>query len=700
MLVRTIAPHNRQDVHSNLRKRDSEQAIPNRMLADRLSHSNAPYDTNGGRHGERVRSTPDTALRAVIRMGLGQGAEVMCDGMNTTKDDVQFRERDFLQVQGGGDVINLTFEEELKCVPPLEFDKSSPGKSTEREHMTSQPSPSRTSGATALPRGAACLPCRRRKMRCDGIRPFCGQCTSKQRTDDCEYPSDIQGLTKIQMLEENITLLETRIRELEDPNGDSSIRLYPVPAAEPLGLSPAPVPQEASQPIDGEPTAAEVKSLTRSFAQNATQAGFFLSIPHFLQMTQAIDTDSPMAHPSGPLYDPLLSTICLWGTRLSSDAALNRHENYLTACSVMLLSSSILNSDPQGHAILAVIQAEVLLANYFFSVGRLLEGRYHCGAAASLCISCRLNTLSSPNQSLTHLLSGVGITTLAHPISSVQPETVTVGERVNAFWAVYSLDTVWAIALGYASSLDESMGTVAANRPNMMISTPWPKRMADYEQGHQVVFNALDRPIFSLLNQASLEFSNTSSPPALRAQAATLFSHASRLSSRFDNAMSMTESNAFLTEFNSLDNLITRFTNDLPPVNINNSNDIDAHEILIASMLSRVAIIQLHHRLSKSQSRSRDACIQYAQTVVAAIQDMKPDIKFLDPTMAILLTAVGQVFINEIRSHMSDGYIGSQEYVDNLTKSLDTVLRVMTELGTVCPLMLTQAAQIREWRGV
>lgn len=65
-------------------------------------------------------------------------------------------------------------------------------------------------------------------QRCNAARPFCIQCYNKGKPDDCEYPGDIQGLTRTQMLEENIMLLEARIRDLEEP-GENSIQLLPAP---------------------------------------------------------------------------------------------------------------------------------------------------------------------------------------------------------------------------------------------------------------------------------------------------------------------------------------------------------------------------------------------------------------------------------------------------------------------------------------
>ena len=87
--------------------------------------------------------------------------------------------------------------------------------------------------------------------------------------------------------------------------------------------------------------------------------------------------------------ESLITTVCLWGCRLARNAALSTYEPGLLSRAVHLLSGSLFlaNTEARGHGIIGVIQAEVLLSNYFFSLGRFLEGRYHCSAAASLAIS-------------------------------------------------------------------------------------------------------------------------------------------------------------------------------------------------------------------------------------------------------------------------------------------------------------------------
>jgi len=57
---------------------------------------------------------------------------------------------------------------------------------------------------------------RKRKMRCDGTRPSCQQCTRAKKGDGCEY-DDGKGKTRTQILRETIVKLEQRVKELEDP---------------------------------------------------------------------------------------------------------------------------------------------------------------------------------------------------------------------------------------------------------------------------------------------------------------------------------------------------------------------------------------------------------------------------------------------------------------------------------------------------
>ncbi|KAK0455213.1 uncharacterized protein EV420DRAFT_588730 [Desarmillaria tabescens] len=75
--------------------------------------------------------------------------------------------------------------------------------------------------AASLARGSACLCCRKRKLKCDGGRPVCRQCTKMNRAEECEY-DDMTVKSRTQKLQEKLTMLETRLRELESEPSRSS----------------------------------------------------------------------------------------------------------------------------------------------------------------------------------------------------------------------------------------------------------------------------------------------------------------------------------------------------------------------------------------------------------------------------------------------------------------------------------------------
>ncbi|KAJ6476777.1 hypothetical protein C8R47DRAFT_1141357 [Mycena vitilis] len=77
----------------------------------------------------------------------------------------------------------------------------------------------------------ACVNCRRRKIKCDGERPKCGQCSRSQAFRDCEYIH--AGTTRTHKLEEQIAVLEGQIEQLERPK---ELRTCQLLCARPPGM--------------------------------------------------------------------------------------------------------------------------------------------------------------------------------------------------------------------------------------------------------------------------------------------------------------------------------------------------------------------------------------------------------------------------------------------------------------------------------
>ena len=176
------------------------------------------------------------------------------------------------------------------------------------------------------------------------------------------------------------------------------------------------------------------------------------------------------------LSPALLNAVYLCGAHLSTSNTIRGYEPAFLARATTALSSALRDSH---YNVMHLIQAEVLVANYFFSMSRFLEGRYHCSAAVALALSCRLTKVrSAADGPPTH---GRAAATHMH----IEPrqnqhlplprDAIEEGERIRGFWSVYALDKSWAVALGSPSHFN------GVAQSGTHIDTPWPLEMAQFE---------------------------------------------------------------------------------------------------------------------------------------------------------------------------------------------------------------------------
>ncbi|KAI0833592.1 hypothetical protein BC628DRAFT_1414358 [Trametes gibbosa] len=509
------------------------------------------------------------------------------------------------------------------------------------------------------PRGAACLNCRRRKMRCDGIRPICGQCIRTNREIDCEY-TDGPGPSPTQVLEEQIARLESRIRELEHPELVApSVTLNPatgsglrtqspagtigsagrsllgrvvtpdaVPAAIPAGAAPI-----LSHDPSVEPPQDLVRNLVNSFLSHSASLNFFLHVPRFMQAVQQPNVETRRAQ----LSPALLNAVYLWGAHVSTSNALRAFEPIFQARVTSALSSALRESQ---YSVINLIQAEVLMANYFFTMSRFLEGRYHCSAAVALALSCRLHKMRSSTD------QGLGRAGARHDEQvreynlPLPRDAVEEGERMRSFWYVYAMDKSWAVAMGSPSHFN---GVAQSG-----LDTPWPLEMAQYEAGG---YPPDYRSALTVYNFVS----GGPAPPvvardsqlASRAKASILFERATALASEWSSTE--TNRNEFYGRFVGLDSLIDRFIATLPPVDRSGSPDI-ALTSLVTHTLARAATIQLRSSFKDYDRMNDGKDLVAAQAAALALENVFPNMtsRHVDPILAILWTAVCRVLIGEI----------------------------------------------------
>ncbi|KAF9012985.1 hypothetical protein BDZ89DRAFT_1046866 [Hymenopellis radicata] len=273
----------------------------------------------------------------------------------------------------------------------------------------------------ALLRGQACIHCRRRKMRCDGARPVCTPCSHTSTPEDCEY-TDKQGRSRSEILEENIARVEARIYELEHPEAASA---EPVYLHYPY-LQRDPVPEPGSTGEVGwfsspEPPMEMRPALVDHFLSFASEVGFFLNPARF--RAAALGTQ-PAGHPSRPI-PALLTAAYLWGIHFSGTQALTAYANVYLSRAVSQVSTAL--STPHPHQVIQTIQAEFLLASYFFACGRFLEGKYALSTGMSIGIVAGFMKIRSSNPPEND-----------KAVWSSNVDAITEGERVEACWGGYA----------------------------------------------------------------------------------------------------------------------------------------------------------------------------------------------------------------------------------------------------------------------
>ncbi|KAF7314584.1 Fungal-trans domain-containing protein [Mycena kentingensis (nom. inval.)] len=578
-------------------------------------------------------------------------------------------------------------------------------------------------------RNVADSPPRRRKIKCDGIRPQCGPCARSMGFKDCEYEDD--GPTRTQQLEEQIRILEGRIEELSQTRpvpqhvlSERRSNSLPAPTGDvypPHSTFSSPEPgYNVPSMLSAEMQPVELEELVLNFLDHCTQFGFFLRIQTF--RVSALGRTGARPSPA------LMHAVYLWAVHLCGRPNLTAmyEATYLSRALrsvVVSLSSGSSGSAGSGgghntpththgqppsmistSAIIQTIQAEVLLAHYFFRTTRFLEGKYHLSAAMSLVLSSGLHRLRSSESAGA---SGGWLGTTA-PILAPPQDAVEDMERIAAFWTVLTMNNCWTTADGSASNIAYS--TLCANEaPEARIDTPWP---VELNSDHlDISTTALPELSFGtvtafLANQPD----SATSLPALHAKAAILFEQASRLAAEYRPQLPASRASQFYTSFNAMDALIERFTQSLPGLDTRRSIDMaQTRDLFLVHVLARVAAIQLHNPFvdaTLGTTGSRRRAMDAARAVVAdaaAVAGMVGEFGFVDPIMGTLLMATAQVFIAELRRSRHELGRGHTDFrrlagpEDRaLMDSVERVLAVMALFAPTCRLMDSQLKTMRE----
>ncbi|KAF7291144.1 Zn(2)-C6 fungal-type domain-containing protein [Mycena indigotica] len=497
-------------------------------------------------------------------------------------------------------------------------------------------------------RGGACNNCRRRKIRCDGLRPVCGQCHNRppRSGHPCLYEQETSPAYQTSAeMQRTIGRLRAKIDELEKSNGlpqDVLLR-------QPYAPSASPVPEPPSNIRNS-----YINTFLNRFASSAY---FFLDAHHFAQGAN----QSP-GHPHRP-SSALLSCVYLWASVLSNSSPPSSVTSFTTDgpdADTFLLATleqlpgaiNRLSSAPPGsqlRLLLETIQTEVLLSFYYLHESLSVQGRYHAGAAASLAIGAGFNKLGGRGHGPP---SGSG----GPPFIFAQPTQLggspaMEGASIAAFWATVIINNVWAAAQGGPAPIS-SYGTE--------VDAPWP--------GGQQGGSTIKR----FLNGQDVD---GHSPIALLAKASTLVERIAALTSG-----GQVDSQTYTT----LDQRLHAFQAALP------HPQGSEESIRITHLLADLAIIRLHLPHAQGHAGVRGAR-QKAMAAADRIALLAREIAGLgettvDPVLGPACSAAHSACTLEMSALRAGPPTMAQQY-HAVEQRVEGLVRLMTRLADISPIM-------------
>ncbi|KAH9940358.1 uncharacterized protein BXZ73DRAFT_98800 [Epithele typhae] len=589
--------------------------------------------------------------------------------------------------------------------------------------MADDHTPSPSSGPVPLQRGKACLRCRKRKMRCDGTRPACAQCVRAKKGDTCEF-DDGKGKTRTQLMREHIARLELRVKELESPEQSApSMTLFDPHAISPYysessssssydspgklsysaSASPTPFPLSDQDPRRGmlsplsldspdvDPRAwdqlnfADIPSLPAVDSFNGVEPPLDhilleIFLPHRLQCGLDVHVgrlrDSLTLPAADQRHPALMNAIFLWACFISRPGTLSQYEQLYLSRATSFGDAMQFTSKP-----IDLIQASCLLSLYFLSNGRMLEGSYHASAASTLAVQCRLHQIGSEDRMLAPDNWDSSFE-LPPPKDSIER-----GERISTFWQVYNLDRCASVMLRRPATLPDS------DHPWASITTPWPQRIEDYEDGDLDVGTGSPTIRAFFVQQSQSTSLSGFSIGALRVKASALYEGANRLSSSWSPRS--LASSSFSDNFNAFEHSIIRFTATLLPLHqVGGAIPEDKYALVAIHSLAHASMIRLHAPFMRDDGVSREKCLRAARSLIHITKLITDsDFDFLDPIMGSCWSSAAKVLESEL-SRLQSSWPDPLNTMEVRT-DLEALLYVMTKLGARLPIVAYHSAKVQ-----
>lgn len=448
-------------------------------------------------------------------------------------------------------------------------------------------------------------------------------------------------------------------------NGQSSATAASAPAA----ALPAAQPNWWETP---DPPVQMQQIFVQHFLREAPKFGFFLETERFL----AAFARPTAARPRPPAV--LRNVVYLWGITLSQDTQYTVREAVFLGRTLRSVHVALSSAHAQPQYALAALQAEVLLANYFYHSGRLLEGKLHAGAAVSLALLCGLHQLHTPGGPATPAL-------LPPPADAVEE-----AERIFAWWHTFVLDKSWVVALSAPAMIAETQEAGTA------IHTPWPLTLDEYEQQPASARANPGSTVQRFLADVRADGS-ACAPLALAAQAAALYDRASALAAALEGDPAAAHTEAALR---AADAALEGFKAALPPLaHAPAGAAADVHALALVHGLAHAGTAQLHRGFVARSATSTARALASASALVRVIDDLAARERVVAPLIGVFAATAGEVLLRGLQSLRSSRTAWAPSAAlsgeDRFTQAITQLVAALERLGQ-SPFVASQTARLRE----
>ncbi|CAE6516445.1 unnamed protein product [Rhizoctonia solani] len=551
-----------------------------------------------------------------------------------------------------------------------------------------------------LPRGGACLVCRRRKQKCDATKPQCNECISAGRS--CQYEDETYR-TRTQSLQDRIKELEAQIRLLEGKksssssttgseylSGTSSVHLSPSPGLSPRASSSASSRDASRTPIT--PTVVSADDIFPLIVSPSSPSSAYSTSDMFPNYLKSTGPDPP-PHVVGRLLDIFIHRHSQCGFELHLGRVMRAVQpGAAEPLTPVLLDAMLL--------MFTLKRAMAMFGLYYYFKGRLLEGHVHTAHATRLAVALGLHKLDS------RIFRPGPAPTPKQPfeIRRWQPrDPVELGEAINLWWGCHNTEMAGSTLNGLSPcvSLEDDVTTV------------WPRLLSEFESGRPLPddnysVNSLLDPQTSAIT-VSVSRDNVKS---LISKSYILMVWAAKLD--IERVANHQGSEEWWIRFERCDQAINQFMETMPPVQLSRNVEELAYLIIVHTAIY-CSQLQLHNALAEfelamgaqrypngrnpdgslggvSYARCNEAC---RATVLAAAIVVDIDLSYMIMFIGIAWVCVAEVLIREIPRLKRNGFTAEAREKEQQLGLLETCMDRLVATYPVLSLQLKQLQTIK-----